>query len=152
MLLLSFYLINFFSWKLLLFFHVPGCSGMLWNVPECSMFRVLSTSLFCIQLIIWYILYRKARIYFFSLLKHFFGTIWGWIDAVPLREGQALTHSLKVQPDLWNSHRSIVSLTAFDYWGRKQSERIRHNFRMRESVGLGFRWCSKWWENSGFKC
>ena len=32
MLLLSFYLINFFSWKLLLFFHVPGCSGML-RVP-----------------------------------------------------------------------------------------------------------------------
>ena len=29
MLFLSFYLINFFfSWKLLLFFHVPGCSGM----------------------------------------------------------------------------------------------------------------------------
>ena len=53
MLLLSFYLINFFSWKLLLFFHVPGCSGMFRNVPgcsgmfrhlpECSMFRVLST-------------------------------------------------------------------------------------------------------------
>ena len=37
MILLLFYLIFFFSWKLLLFFHVPGCSGM----P-----RVLSTPLF----------------------------------------------------------------------------------------------------------
>ena len=43
MLLLSFYLINFFSWKLLLFFHVRGCSGMFRHVPECSMFLVLST-------------------------------------------------------------------------------------------------------------
>ena len=31
----------FFSWKLFLFFHVPGCSGMFRNVPACSgMFRV----------------------------------------------------------------------------------------------------------------
>ena len=37
--LLLFYLI-FFSWKLFLFFHVPGCSGMFRNVP-CS--GVLST-------------------------------------------------------------------------------------------------------------
>ena len=28
----------FFSWKLLLFFHVRGCSGMFRNVPECSVF------------------------------------------------------------------------------------------------------------------
>ena len=41
MLLLSFYLINFFSWKLLLFFHVPGCSGIFRHVPECyGMFHV----------------------------------------------------------------------------------------------------------------
>ena len=33
----------FFSWKLLLFFHVRGCSGMFRNVPECSVFLVLST-------------------------------------------------------------------------------------------------------------
>ena len=25
-----------------LFFHVPGCSGMLRHVPECSLFRILS--------------------------------------------------------------------------------------------------------------
>ena len=37
MLLLSFYLIIIFSWKLLLFFHVPACSGMFRNVP-CSWF------------------------------------------------------------------------------------------------------------------
>ena len=114
----------------------------LWFTVILKYFKFYFSLFFCIQLIIWFILYGKARIYFFSLMKHFFGTIWGWIDAVPLREGQALTHSLKVQPDLWNSHRSIVSLTAFDYWGRKQSERIRHNFRVRESFGLGFRWCS----------
>ena len=41
-LLLLFYYI-FFSWKLFLFFHVPGCSGMFLHVPECSVFRVLST-------------------------------------------------------------------------------------------------------------
>ena len=29
--------------QFLKFFHVPGCSGMFWNVPACSMFRVLST-------------------------------------------------------------------------------------------------------------
>ena len=32
MLLLSFYLINYFSWKLLLFFRVPACSGVF-HVP-----------------------------------------------------------------------------------------------------------------------
>ena len=32
---LLFYYI-FFSWKLFLFFHVPGCSGMFRDVPECS--------------------------------------------------------------------------------------------------------------------
>ena len=33
-------LLYFFSWKLFLFFHVPGCSGMFRNVPACSgMFR-----------------------------------------------------------------------------------------------------------------
>ena len=36
-------LLFFFSWKLLLFFHVPGCSGLFRHVPECSMFRILST-------------------------------------------------------------------------------------------------------------
>ena len=42
MLLLSFYLINFFFlWKLPLFLHVPGCFGMFMDVPECSgMFHV----------------------------------------------------------------------------------------------------------------
>ena len=29
---------------LFLFFHVPGCSGMFRHVPECSVFRVLSTA------------------------------------------------------------------------------------------------------------
>ena len=34
-------LLYFFSWKLFLFFHVPGCSGMFRNVPACSsMFHV----------------------------------------------------------------------------------------------------------------
>ena len=28
-----YYFIIFFSWKLFLFFHVPGCSGMFRNVP-----------------------------------------------------------------------------------------------------------------------
>ena len=41
--LLLFYFIFFFSWKLFLFFHVPGCSGIFRNIPECSVFRVLST-------------------------------------------------------------------------------------------------------------
>ena len=45
MLLLSLYLTFFFSWKLLLFFHVPECSGMFRHVLECSVFRVLSTPL-----------------------------------------------------------------------------------------------------------
>ena len=36
-------LLYFFSWKLFLFFHVPGCSGMFRHVPECSVFQVLST-------------------------------------------------------------------------------------------------------------
>ena len=32
---------TFFLWKLLLFLHVPGCSGMFMDVPECSgMFHV----------------------------------------------------------------------------------------------------------------
>ena len=36
-------LLLFFSLKLVLFFHVPGYSGIFRNVPECSMFRLLST-------------------------------------------------------------------------------------------------------------
>ena len=49
-----FYLLSFIDDQhfLLLFFiyfviicPVPGCSGMFWNVPGCSMFRVLSTPL-----------------------------------------------------------------------------------------------------------
>ena len=39
-LLLSFYLIHFFFTKITLIF---SCSGMFRNVPECSMFQVLST-------------------------------------------------------------------------------------------------------------
>ena len=40
MLLLSFYLIVIlFLWKLLLFFHVPGCSGMSRNVPCPGFYR-----------------------------------------------------------------------------------------------------------------
>ena len=39
MLLLSFYLISFFHENYFYF----SCSGMFRNVPECSMFRVLST-------------------------------------------------------------------------------------------------------------
>ena len=41
--LLLLLLLIFLPWKLLLFFHVPGCSGMFLHVPECSVFRVLST-------------------------------------------------------------------------------------------------------------
>ena len=41
---LSFYLINFFSWKSLLFFHVPGYSGM---------FRILSTPLIDLYNLMW---------------------------------------------------------------------------------------------------
>ena len=50
--IIIFYLF-FFSWKLFLFFHVsgcsgifrdfPDCSGMFRHVPECSFSRVLST-------------------------------------------------------------------------------------------------------------
>ena len=40
-LLLLFYLFIFM--KIILFFHVPECSGMFRNVPACSMFWVLST-------------------------------------------------------------------------------------------------------------
>ena len=47
MLLLSFYLINFFFHENYFYFFmfrdVPGCSGMFRHVPECSMFRLLST-------------------------------------------------------------------------------------------------------------
>ena len=43
-LLLLFHYIFFFSWKLFLFFHVPGCSGMFRHVPVCSLFWVLSTA------------------------------------------------------------------------------------------------------------
>ena len=39
----NYYYYFFFSWKLFLFLHVPGCSGMFRHVPECSMFLVLST-------------------------------------------------------------------------------------------------------------
>ena len=40
LLLLLFYLFIFFL-KIILFFHVPGCSGMFQNVPACSgMFHV----------------------------------------------------------------------------------------------------------------
>ena len=38
-----YYIIIIFLWKLFLFFHVPACSGMFRNVPECFVFRVLST-------------------------------------------------------------------------------------------------------------
>ena len=31
-----YFIIYFLSWKLFLFFHVPGCSGMSRHVPECS--------------------------------------------------------------------------------------------------------------------
>ena len=34
----------YFFLKIILFFHVPGCSGMFRHVPECSMFLVLSTA------------------------------------------------------------------------------------------------------------
>ena len=43
--IILFYFIYFFM-KIILFFHVPGCSGMFRNVrhvPECYVFRVLST-------------------------------------------------------------------------------------------------------------
>ena len=40
MLLLSFFLINFFFMKIT---FIYSCSGMFRHVPECSMFRVLST-------------------------------------------------------------------------------------------------------------
>ena len=50
MLLLSFYLINFFFHEnyfyFIMFRDVPGCSGMFGmfrHVPGCSVFRVLST-------------------------------------------------------------------------------------------------------------
>ena len=43
-LLLLFYFFLFFL-KIILFFHVPGCSGMFRNVPACSMFLVLSMAL-----------------------------------------------------------------------------------------------------------
>ena len=36
----------FLFMKIILYFHVPGCSGMFRNVPECSMFLVLSTPRF----------------------------------------------------------------------------------------------------------
>ena len=36
-------LLYIFFMKIILFFHVPECSGMFRNVPECSMFQVLST-------------------------------------------------------------------------------------------------------------
>ena len=36
----------FFSWKLLLFFHVPGCSGMFRNVPCSGFYRRPSSSLY----------------------------------------------------------------------------------------------------------
>ena len=49
MLLLSFYLINFFFhenyFSFFMFRDVPACSGMFRYVPECSMFLVLSTPL-----------------------------------------------------------------------------------------------------------
>ena len=41
--IILFYLFLFFMKMFFLFFHVPGFSGMFRNVPECSMFRVLST-------------------------------------------------------------------------------------------------------------
>ena len=56
MLLLSFYLINFFFHENYFYFFmfrdVPGCSGVFRNVPECSMFLVLSTP-HCFLLTIW---------------------------------------------------------------------------------------------------
>ena len=42
--IILFLIIIFFFLKIILFFHVPGCSGMFRNVPACSMFRVLSTA------------------------------------------------------------------------------------------------------------
>ena len=129
----------------------------LWFTVILKLFKFYFSLFFCVQLIICYILNRKARIYFFSLMKHF---LVRFCDGSMLRRfvrssfvpflGSA-ARPLNLW-NLWNLHRSIVSLTAFAYWGRKQSERIRHNFRVRESFGLGFRWCSKWWENIGFKC
>ena len=52
MLLLIFYknyfviiiLLYFVFMKIIVIFHVPGCSGMFRDVPECSVFRVLSTA------------------------------------------------------------------------------------------------------------
>ena len=41
--LLLLLLFFFFFMKTLLFFHVPGCSGIFGSVPACSVFRVLST-------------------------------------------------------------------------------------------------------------
>ena len=41
--LLLLLLFSFFFMKTLLFFHVPGCSGIFGSVPVCSVFRVLST-------------------------------------------------------------------------------------------------------------
>ena len=40
-----------FSWKLFLFFHVTVCSGMFRNVPECSVFHVLSTPSLAVALL-----------------------------------------------------------------------------------------------------
>ena len=50
-LLLLFYYI-FFSWKLFLFFHVPGCSGMFRNVPCSGFYRrpaILGVRLTCLE-------------------------------------------------------------------------------------------------------
>ena len=59
LLLLLFYLFTFFL-KISLFFHVTGCSGMFRNVPECSMFRVLSTATIWRQIILT-ILYSSLK-------------------------------------------------------------------------------------------
>ena len=37
------FLLILFSWKIFLFFHVPGCSGKFRHISECSVFQVLST-------------------------------------------------------------------------------------------------------------
>ena len=44
--IIIFYLFIFFL-KVILFFHVLGCSGMFGNVAECSMFLVLSSLRSC---------------------------------------------------------------------------------------------------------
>ena len=101
-----------------MFRDVPECSGMFWHVPECSMFRVLSTPRF---FGVWYFRFRDIfwlenfGRYFLGLFK----TIWR-LEIVPTYPGCVVPR--------------------IDYFGSKIQHGISEGWNFGPGIFLHFVW------------